>query len=166
MELFTLAGHTDWVNHAAWSSDGTRIVTASRDGTAKVWDARTGEELLTLSGHAGWVQHAAWSSDDARIITAGWDGIAKVWDGRTGEELRTLSGSGGSLYYAAWSSDDTRILTAGQDGSARIYFARIDDLIAFACTRTDRNLTQTEWERYIGRDVPYRQTCPDLLVGQ
>ena len=29
----------------AFSPDGTRIVTGSRDGTAKVWDARTGQEL-------------------------------------------------------------------------------------------------------------------------
>ena len=35
----------------AFSPDGTRIVTGSVDGTAKVWDARTGTPLLELKGH-------------------------------------------------------------------------------------------------------------------
>jgi len=47
-------------------------------------------------------------------------------------------------------------------GSARIYFARVDDLIEFACTRTGRNMTHEEWERYMGSDVLYRLTCPNL----
>jgi len=64
--------------HAAWSSDDTRIVTASSDGSAKVWDATTGAELFSLSGHRDAVVHAAWSSDDTRIVTASGDGSARV----------------------------------------------------------------------------------------
>ena len=36
---------------AAYSPDGTRIVTASDDKTARIWDARTGAQLAVLSGH-------------------------------------------------------------------------------------------------------------------
>ncbi len=38
-------------NRAAYSPDGTRIVTASDDKTARIWDARTGAQLAVLSGH-------------------------------------------------------------------------------------------------------------------
>ena len=50
-----LAGHTGLVNSAAFSPDGSRIVTASWDATARVWDATTGATLTTLSGHDIWV---------------------------------------------------------------------------------------------------------------
>ena len=46
-----LAGHMGLVNSAAFSPDGSRIVTASWDATARVWDARTGAALAVLSGH-------------------------------------------------------------------------------------------------------------------
>ena len=51
LDLLTLKGHTEGVCSAAFSPDGSRIVTASWDNTAKVWDARSGTELLTLKGH-------------------------------------------------------------------------------------------------------------------
>ena len=54
-ELLTLKGHTGSVWSASFSPDGSRIVTGSRDKTAKVWDAKTGAELLTLKGHTGGV---------------------------------------------------------------------------------------------------------------
>jgi WD40 repeat protein len=46
--LLDLEGHEDSVNSAAFSPDGTRIVTASWDGTTKVWDAETGACLDTI----------------------------------------------------------------------------------------------------------------------
>jgi WD40 repeat protein len=162
--LFTLSRHTAGVMHAAWSSDDMRIVTASQDGSARVWDVATGAELFTLYGHVGGVQHAAWSSDDTRIVTASWDESAKVWDAASGAELFTLSGHTGPVSHAAWSLDDTRIVIASTDGSARIFVVDVDALIEFACTRTGRNLTQEEWQRYVGADVPYRKTCPNLPI--
>ena len=43
-----LKGHTDRVATAHFSRDGKRIVTASWDKTARVWDAQSGESLAVL----------------------------------------------------------------------------------------------------------------------
>jgi WD40 repeat protein len=43
--LLTLTGHTLALTGAAWSPDNTRLLTISRDGTARVWDATTGERV-------------------------------------------------------------------------------------------------------------------------
>jgi WD40 repeat protein len=64
----------------AWSRDGTRIATAGEDGTAKLWDAKTGEELLTIIGHEGSVEGVAFNADGTLLATAGVDGTAKLWD--------------------------------------------------------------------------------------
>ena len=47
----THRSQTDGVGTADWSPDGKWIATGSRDETAKVWGAKTGQELLTLIGH-------------------------------------------------------------------------------------------------------------------
>lgn len=98
-------------------------MTASGDGTARIWHAETGAELVNLSDHTAWVNQA--------------------W----------------------WSTDGSRILTASDDSTARQYFTRLEDLLAVACERISRNLTQTEWQQFMG-DQPYQDPCPDLPVPQ
>ena len=69
-EVLSLKGHEEPVASVSFSPDGTRIVTASWDKTAKVWDATTGAMILTLQGHNSRVNSASFSPDGLRIITA------------------------------------------------------------------------------------------------
>ena len=62
-----------------FSPEGDRIISASFDGTIKVWDAATGQEILTLEGHAGPVLSMAF--DGQRIISGGKDNTVRIWDG-------------------------------------------------------------------------------------
>ncbi len=64
---------------AGFSADGQRVVTASLDGTAKVWDAASGKELFTLAGHRGVVHAAVFSPDGQRVATVSEDGTARLW---------------------------------------------------------------------------------------
>ncbi|MCP4543702.1 MAG: hypothetical protein GY832_41845 [Chloroflexi bacterium] len=129
----TFNAHTNTVNYAVWSSDDTRIVSASTDQTAKIWDAATGKGLLTLSGHTDSIQYVAWSADDARILTTSRDGSVRMWDAATGAELSSLVGHTEHVNYAAWSADGMRILTASDDGSARVWDAATStELVTFS----------------------------------
>src|SRR5437868_1836568 len=53
------SGHEDQVNSAAFSPDGSFVVPASDDKTARLWDAKTGAALATLSAHGDTVISAA-----------------------------------------------------------------------------------------------------------
>ena len=111
-----LKGHEDNVNSAAYSADGQRIVTASEDKTAKVWDTETGQELMTLKGHGGHVYSAAYSADGQSIVTASYDKTAKVWNAQTGKELMTLTGLDDQVMSATYSPDGKRIASVGGGG--------------------------------------------------
>ena len=75
----TLTGHDAEGFSAGYSPDGQRIVTASWNHTAKVWEAQTGQELFTLIGHGGQVNSAVYNPDGQRIVTAGSDGIVQIY---------------------------------------------------------------------------------------
>src|SRR5439155_20242389 len=60
-DAVTLTGHIGAVWSAAFSPDGTRIVTAGNDNTAVVWDTASGRNVAELKGHRGLIKAAAFS---------------------------------------------------------------------------------------------------------
>ena len=73
----TFAGHEQYVNHAEFTSDGRRVVTASRDHTLKVWDVGTGAELATLRGHTNLVTGCSVSGK--YVVSSSTDGTVRTW---------------------------------------------------------------------------------------
>jgi WD40 repeat protein len=60
------------------------VVTASRDKTARVWDATTGMPVTASLAHQSDVTAVAFSPDGTRVVTASRDNTARVWDATTG----------------------------------------------------------------------------------
>ena len=73
-----LHGHEADVLSSSFSADGTAIVTASQDSTARSWDARTGRQRALLSGHDWHVVAADFSPDGHRVVTASSDMTARI----------------------------------------------------------------------------------------
>jgi WD40 repeat protein len=118
-----LKGHTDWVYAAEFSSDGKRAVTASLDGTARLWDLASGQVVQTFVGHIGGVVAAALSPDGQYVLTGGNDTTARLWDAATGRQIRVFVGHTAGLTAVAFSPDGKTILTASGDGTARLWDA-------------------------------------------
>ena len=133
-----LVGHTAEVRSVSFSSDGTRIVTASDDRTARVWDATTGAELYRLAGHAGEVRSAFFSRDGTRIVTASRDKTARVWDAASRAVLLELSGHGDDVFSAAFSPDGRLVVTASADKTARIWDAASGMQLRILSGHTDK----------------------------
>jgi WD40 repeat protein len=118
-ERAVLSGHTTAVWTAVFSPDGGHIVTASGDGTARLWD-RDGKPLAVLQGHTHAVTSAVFAPDGGRILTASRDGTARLWD-RDGNPLATLNGHTAAVWTAGFAPDGGRILTASLDRTARLW---------------------------------------------
>ncbi len=124
-----LRGHTGTVMHAEFSPDGSRIVTASWDSTARVWEAASGELVVALEGHTSAVRHSAFSPDGSRIVTASSDDTARVWEAASGELVVALEGHTSAVRHSAFSPDGSRIVTASSDDTARVWEAASGELV-------------------------------------
>ena len=112
-EGIVLRGHTDPVTAVAYSPDSEQVATASKDTTARVWNARTSAPLHTLEGHEGPVQSVAWSPDGTRLATASDDKTIRLWEVATGKALTNGKlNHTGPVQSVAWSPDGMRIATA------------------------------------------------------
>jgi WD40 repeat protein len=120
-QVLAATGHAGVVMFVAFSPDGQRIVTASADNTARIWDVDTGQPLRVLSGHTGPVRSVAFSPNGRRIVTASYDKTARVWDVNNGQQLLVMRGHTAYVEGVAFSPDGQRIVTASADNTARIW---------------------------------------------
>jgi hypothetical protein len=88
--LHVFKGHSGVIHQDVFFPDGKRLLTASADRTAKIWDTETGRELLSLP-HSAEVTTAAVSPDGKRLVTGADDGTTTLWSASEWKEARTAT---------------------------------------------------------------------------
>ncbi|MCA9679913.1 MAG: serine/threonine protein kinase, partial [Myxococcales bacterium] len=102
-----LVGHSDAIYGCQFTRDGRRVLTASDDGTARVWDLVTGNAEV-LRGHDDDVYRAVFSPDETLVATASLDGSARVWPVGTGA-VRVLGGDADNVFALRLLDDHTAL---------------------------------------------------------
>jgi WD40 repeat protein/serine/threonine protein kinase len=120
-EVHLLRGHRAPICMVGYSPDGTRLASASKDRTIKVWNPATGEEVLTLAGHNGSVVAVTFSPDGKSLASASWDKTVRLWDAATGKELRTFSSHQAQVDSVSFSPDGGRLASADQDRTVKVW---------------------------------------------
>ncbi len=113
-------GHSQLPSSVVFSPDGTRLVSASLDGTLKVWDVTSHQEPISLPGHADWATCVAYSPDGILLASSSkGSGTVKVWDITTGQLRHSLPGHSDGVWSVAFSPMRTAGLgERGPDGEA------------------------------------------------
>jgi WD40 repeat protein len=109
-ESLVLRGHDRRIASAAFLPDGTKIATASKDETAKIWDAKKGTLLKTIRGHALELTAIDFHPDGKRVLTGSWDRTVKIWDIRKDDKKIILERKK-SVHSIDVSPDGTRAIT-------------------------------------------------------
>ncbi len=141
-----LREHVNRIRGAAWSQDGSQILSWSADATARVWNSVTGEAILVLERvdllaedtdatseddaetDDKDINIAVWSPDERYIAAGSLDGWVIVWDALSGERLWSLQPddedpADGIVDGIVWSADASRFLTYGKPDGLGIWKA-------------------------------------------
>ncbi len=120
-EAAVLQGQSGDVYAAAFSPDGSQVVTGASDGTIRWWDARQGTQLRKITAHSDDVNIVQFSPDGRWLSSASDDGLVKIFDATTGELTHTLSGDGSRVFSAAFSPEGDTLVVNSLVGPLRLY---------------------------------------------
>jgi WD40 repeat protein len=101
-----------------FNSNGTQVASASRDRTARIYNAASGVLETTYAGHDSFVFGVAFLPS-GQVASAGRDKVIDIWDVSDGKRKGQISGFDGEIYKVICSVD--RIFTAGADKTIRQY---------------------------------------------
>jgi WD40 repeat protein len=127
--IYTYTGHSEQVLAVAWSPNGKRIVSGSRDMTLQVWDAFTGKHTQIFHGHTDAVPSVAWSPDNRYVASASWDKTVQLWDTATGQHVSTYRGHSQSVTSVTWSPDGRYLASGSLDKSVHVWKASTGALL-------------------------------------
>lgn len=117
--VFLEIPHKAVVTSVVMSSDGKRILTASQDSVARVFDLK-GNLITQIDGHKAIIWAADFSPDGNKILTAGSDFKVMIWD-LDGNCTATLKGHDSDVYCAVFSPDGEYVLSSSGDNTARLW---------------------------------------------
>lgn len=148
--VYVLTGHTRLVKEARFSFDGSKIVTVSCDGCAKIWDAHTGKQIgLDLIGHLEYPHTAAFSPDGLLLITASKTEL-KIWDVNSNIQLGPDITFWDPFYKVEFSQDGRNIITETEnDYDLLIEWEPLQELINKTREQiASRHFTELEKKKY------------------
>lgn len=117
----TLNGHAGAVMMSSFAAENGRVVTASSDQTAKLWDVTTATELQSFNQHTGPLYCLAVSGDGRTLVTGAQDNTLRIWDLPLSHSVRQISEAGPGISDIVLSSDGKTLLAGCSDNSVKLF---------------------------------------------
>lgn len=116
-----LHGRGDHLRSVAFTSDGSIVAAASRDGTLRLWDPALALPIGEFNTEGQGLHAIAFSPDASLLAAAASDATVRLWDTFSGAALPTLHGHGEWTTSVAFDASGTRLIAGGHDRTARVW---------------------------------------------
>lgn len=155
-----LYSHNSSVMSLAFDFESEKIAVGDRSGKIIILNSR-GKILQQLDGHSSRILALTFSPDNRMLASSGMDGVIRIWNSTDWSDLPIEIRDQESWAQNLLFRPDSKQLLSASDNDNLIYIwpLKTQNLIEEVCSYLHRQLSQQEWNTYIGSDVNYREVC-------
>jgi WD40 repeat protein len=136
------------------------------NGTIELWDIKMRKKISEVKAHNGQINDIRFNTRLKQMATAGNDKKLKLFNIKDPSDLSelpiTFADNEGLVLVMEFSPDGQVIVSGEFDGSQSLKSrpTHVDYMAKNICENVTRNMTQQEWNNYVGKDIPIEKTCP------
>lgn len=167
-----IKGLGDHLTSVSFAPEGRRVVVGDNTGIVKMFDVQSGLTIRTLSGHTSAIEQITFNHAGSFMATASKDKTVRLWNlNRLKEQPLVLSDHRDWVWSVAFTPDDEQLLASvhsstetvkGVEHTIRAWPTKVSMMSGILCGNVKRNISNEEWEIFVGDDLPYESTCSSL----
>lgn len=150
------------VEAVCFSHDGNTLATGGRSGKLQLWNvSKPDSKPIELLGHISAITQVKFSPDGSTLATSSLDKSIRLWNYRKPDDQPIVIQSGHDkwIYSLVFNSDGSKLITGSADNTLKIWTTRSDILADKISKSAKRNMTNEEWNKYVGSDITYEETA-------
>ena len=117
----TFEGHSADVRSGVLSTNNRQALSASSDGTLRLWDIESGRCTQSFEGHTDGVRSVSLSADGRWALSGSKDHTMRLWELDSGECRHVFQGHTALVSSVALSADGRRALSSSEDGLLHLW---------------------------------------------
>jgi len=158
-----------WHPNSQMIAFGVEVLNENRKpvrGIVKLLDMQT-QSIKELTGHKSGIADLEFSPDGLLLASAGLDSKLQMWVVDHPEDLPiVMDNNNGSVWDVEFTKNSKYLIASCNNGEIRIWPTDPKMLAESVCPKMERNMSQDEWDSYVGQDIDYESTCQSLLFNK
>jgi WD40 repeat protein len=148
----------------AFNSDGNILAAGNSHGGLKLWFlGKPGSLPIEFIGHLSWISKIVFIPKSKSIASASFDGTIRIWDYESSQQQPVvIRDHDGWIYGLTVAPGGEYIVSSGTDKTIRFFDIVTSQIAQRVCKMVSRNMSKTEWNEYVGSDIEFEKTCPNL----
>ena len=145
------------------SPDGKLLAVGRERGDVILWDIENNLLERVIQGHQSAVTDLEFSPDSQLLLTTSRDKTARLWELSDSRKLPiVMEDHQDWVLTGCFDPSGEYIITGSKDQLIRTWPTKPQTLADRICSFLDRNMSKEEWNEFVGADIPYQKTCPEI----
>ncbi|HNW57523.1 MAG TPA: hypothetical protein PLR88_00990 [Bacteroidales bacterium] len=166
-DIFSIETANKNIKVIRFNPDNNLLAIGDVNGNVELWNINLRKRISEVKAHSAQINDIQFNTTLKQMATASNDKTIKIYNIEDPADLTeppvTFTDNEGFILVIQFSPDGQMIVSGAYTGSENLVCrpTHVDYMVRDICNIVTRNMTQDEWNTYVGKDIPLEKTCQE-----